>query len=64
MAEWHITPEYIFDNWTDEMLGLMCRKLCDRKEREAKAWKGEGKVSEDELFSKMRGMVKVVKKKR
>ena len=46
----------------------MCQKLCDRKEREAKAWKGEDKntckVSDDELFGKMGKMVKVVKKKR
>jgi len=46
----------------------MCRKLCDRKEKEAKAWKGEGKetgkVSDSELFSKMGKMAKVVKKKR
>lgn len=46
----------------------MCQKLCDRKDREAKAWKGEGrntgKVPDSELFRKMGKMVKVVKKKR
>jgi len=43
----------------------MCEKLADRKEREAKAWKGKGsdKISDTELFSRMGNSVKVVKKK-
>jgi len=34
MTEWHIPPEYIFNNWTDEELNLMIEKLVERKERE------------------------------
>ena len=63
-----MSPEYIFDNWTDEILGLMCQKLSERKEREVKALKGEnpstsGKVSDSQLFKQMGPKVKVVKKR-
>jgi hypothetical protein len=30
MSEWHVTPEYILDNWTDDMLKLMVRRLNTR----------------------------------
>lgn len=33
LAEWHLPPDYIADNWTDEMLQLMLGKLVERKER-------------------------------
>lgn len=26
MTEWHLTPEYILDNWTEELLALMFEK--------------------------------------
>jgi len=35
LVEWHLTPEYIIDNWTDEKLDLMAAKLVERKQREA-----------------------------
>ncbi len=31
MAEWHLPPDYIINNWTDELLNLMVEKLTDRK---------------------------------
>ena len=43
MSEWHITPDYIFEKWTDEEFTLMCEKLSGRKERMAAAYRGEGK---------------------
>jgi len=64
LAEWHITPDYIVNNWTDELLNLMIEKLTERKGKESKAMKStssdSGKVSDDELLAKMG--IKVVKK--
>ena len=46
----------------------MCEKLAERKEREAKAWRGDrstkASVSDDELFKQMGGLIKVVKKRK
>ncbi|MDV2988575.1 MAG: hypothetical protein P3T54_00215 [Dehalogenimonas sp.] len=67
MAEWHITPDYIVRNWTDELLDLMVRKLVERKEREAEMYRnkgggsGDNLVSEEELFSQFGDSLKVVK---
>lgn len=36
MSEWHLTPEYIINNWTDELFDLMVEKLIERKLRRAK----------------------------
>jgi len=66
LSEWHLAPEYIFANWTDEEFSLMCEKLSDRKKREAEAWNGKGKkkptVSDEQLFSQANNLIKVVKK--
>ena len=44
----------------------MCEKLAERKEREAKAWRGDrsskASIPDSELFKQMGGSVKVVKK--
>ncbi len=40
MAEWHVTPDYIVNNWTDELLNLMTEKLEERKKRENDAVRG------------------------
>lgn len=64
MAEWHITPDYIINNWTDELLDLMCEKLAERKKREMNAIKGKAQdipnlspgtevVNDIELFRRM-----------
>lgn len=58
MSEWHITPDYIVNNWTDELLLLMTEKLAERKERELDAAKGK-KVSDTTLFSRAKNLIKV-----
>lgn len=35
LAEWHLPPAYILNNWTDELLDLMIQKLVERKRRES-----------------------------
>ena len=68
MAEWHVTPDYIVNNWTDELLNLMVDKLAGRKEREMAAIEGtaskpaqDNTVSVETLSASSRGMIKVVK---
>jgi len=39
MTEWHVTPDYIVNNWTDELFNLMVNKLVERKGRETSATK-------------------------
>ena len=64
MAEWHVTPDYIVENWTDELFSLMCEKLADRKKRELDAIKGggysRGMVSDEELFGRASNLIRVV----
>lgn len=67
MAEWHLPPDYIINNWTDELLDLMTQKLVERKERESNAMKEnqtpkDHSVSIEALAAKSRGMIKVDKK--
>lgn len=70
MAEWHLPPDYILDNWTDELLDLMVEKLVGRKEREAQEVKptslpgdsGGAKVPDSVLFARAGNLIKVVKK--
>lgn len=64
MAEWHITPEYIFNNWTDEKLDLMVSKLAERKQQvtrpESSVSSGIPKISDTLLFARAKNLVKVV----
>ena len=65
MAEWHVTPDYIVNNWTDELLDLMIEKLVERRKAQfassgAVSKSDEGKVSDKMLFSQARNLVKVV----
>ena len=55
MVEWHITPDYIVNNWTDEQFTLMCEKLTERKKRELDAMQGKktSTVSDKALLAKM-----------
>ena len=64
MVEWHVTPDYIVNNWTDELFNLMAEKLVERKTRELEMYrKLEVKPSTDGSgLSRMGNMVKVVKK--
>lgn len=66
MSEWHLAPEYIINNWTDEKLDLMIEKLTERKKGEAQPISPSGhsgveKVSAKELFSQASNLVKVVR---
>ena len=65
MSEWHTTPDYIVNNWSDELLALMVEKLVERRKRELNAIKGHGSsgmVSDKELFARAGRLIKVEKK--
>ena len=64
MAEWHVPPDYIVSNWTDELLNLMTEKFVERKGKESDSLRGKSHqdVSAEELSTRSRGMIKVVKK--
>ena len=72
MVEWHVAPDYIVNNWTDEQLDLMIEKLVKRKKGEASYLQskesgvtrhepGTREVSDRELFRLMGKNVRVVK---
>lgn len=58
LAEWHLTPEYITDNWTSEKLVLMIDKLVERKQ---KAYSPKVDTVSEEQFFRQTG-IKVIKK--
>jgi len=66
LFEWHITPDYIVTNWTDELLLLMTDKLVERKNRETNALSRTDdtsqSVSPETLAAMSNGMIKVEKK--
>jgi hypothetical protein len=65
LTEWHLTPEYINNNWTEELLALMMTARIDRLKRKANvkyhAPINDGKYHEEHhadastLFGKMSG---------
>lgn len=63
--EWHVTPDYVAEHWSDELLALMCEKLGERKEREIAAIKSKGssanKVPDEQLFKMGNKMFEVKK---
>lgn len=65
LAEWHLPPDYIVDNWTDELFCLMCESLGARKKRESAAIEKPRDnsrgvtVSDNELFKQADKMIKV-----
>ena len=61
MAEWHITPDYIVNNWTDELLNLMVEKLTARKQGLGDADSAQVKTDGSGLDN-MGSMVKVIRK--
>jgi len=65
MAEWHLPPDYILNNWTDELLNLMVEKLAERKKREAQPRSTGGsdthRVSDTELFRLLGKKIEVVR---
>jgi len=66
MVEWHITPEYILANWTDELFDLMVAKMIERKEAQVRLSGADGEepvddtVSADALSVASGGLIKVV----
>jgi len=69
LAEWGLTPEYIINNWTEELLNLMTRKLAERKglSSQTDAGKpdkvrtapGKNKVSIESLVASSNGAIEV-----
>ena len=67
MVEWHLPPDHIVNNWTDELLNLMVEKMVERKQREVRPLpllgdSGGHKVPDSTLFARARNLIKVVKK--
>ena len=60
MSEWHITPEYIIDNWTDEKFDLLVSKLVERKQVGSKPSPSSSMVSDESLFFRAKNLIKVV----
>jgi len=64
MAEWHVTPDYIVRNWTDELFDLMVQKFVERNDREKNYAKGvttpqDNTVSPETLSAMSHGFIKV-----
>ena len=63
MSEWHVTPDYIVNNWTEELLSLMIEKLAERRKQDSTSNGGSSHmVSIQELSIRSRGLIKVVRK--
>lgn len=64
MSEWHVTPDYVVNNWTDELLDLMIEKLVERRQCAPKAMRpgdsGGHKVPDSVLFARAKNLIKVV----
>jgi hypothetical protein len=53
-VEWHLTPEYIHEHWTEELLTLMFLKRQRRIERHAEAVGDKPReISDSQLFERM-----------
>ncbi len=44
MIGWHVTPDYIVKNWSEELLILMCEKAAERMEKMSGKARGGGAV--------------------
>ena len=68
MSEWHVTPDYIVNNWTDELFVLMCEKLNERKTGKKPTPSpsylkpGTQVVSDEKLFTLLGNKIKVERK--
>lgn len=51
MVEWHVTPNLIINNWTDELLDLMMKNLIKRKEREVDAMQSPRETVKPDKFA-------------
>ncbi len=69
LAEWGLTPEYIVNNWTEELLNLMMQKLAERKGLSSNGAGDRGRVgsqssrknmvSVESLVASSNGMIEV-----
>lgn len=59
MSEWHITPDYIVNNWTDELFELMAEKFVERRRRETDGKGVKRNVPVDMLALKSSNFIKV-----
>jgi len=51
LQEYHLTPEYVLDHWTSDMLELVMRKRADRMERvRAELEQDNSKKYTDQVF--------------
>ena len=41
MCDWHVTPDYIVNNWSEELFSLMVKKRNERLKSQQAASKGE-----------------------
>lgn len=62
LSEWHVTPDYIVNHWTNELLDLMLEKLMERKKPRETGDSGGHKVSDSTLFARAGNLIEVVKK--
>ena len=57
MAEWHIDPVYIGENWPKELLDLMIEKMAERKNREHDTIQNRGRseevITDHQLFARL-----------
>jgi hypothetical protein len=64
LVEWHLSPEYLNENWTEELLALMFQKRNERIERAQATTAGESttarpsqpasrRVTDTELLAQM-----------
>jgi len=54
-----LPPDYILDNWTEELFNLMVEKLVERKKRETGVVNEDNTVSVETLAATSSGMVEV-----
>jgi hypothetical protein len=52
LAEWHVTPDYINENWTEELLALMFEKHAAYLRRINPEKDKTGQMSSDDFFEK------------
>lgn len=57
LTEWHVTPDYISNNWSNELLAVMVEKLVERKRKVNQNVSMDSRnddiVSDEVLFSQM-----------
>jgi hypothetical protein len=71
MCEWHVTPDYIINNWSDEELNLMIKSMNKRLKKREGGKPPQSKPvlgmvpnsnSEEAFFINARNLVKHIRK--